>query len=91
MALREMGARQRHSMRTDPISVPPALAASGTDVDDCAGGGTERLRRVIGKTQCEDDLLAAVGWRRRSTSLLKMYFMLGHPTETDDDIQASWT
>ena len=51
--------------------------------------GTERLRRVINKGNTEEDLLAtidrvfATGWR-----LLKLYFMIGLPTETDDDVRA---
>ncbi len=51
--------------------------------------GTERLRQVINKGITEEDLLAAsgaafsLGWR-----LLKLYFMTGLPTETDDDLDA---
>ncbi|MBK8469269.1 MAG: TIGR03960 family B12-binding radical SAM protein [Candidatus Phosphoribacter sp.] len=50
-------------------------------------GGSERLRRVINKTVTEDDLVATVaaaygaGWRQ-----VKLYFMCGLPTETDDDV-----
>lgn len=49
--------------------------------------GTERLRNVINKNVTEEDLLNAVsaavdhGWRK-----VKLYFMIGLPTETDDDI-----
>ena len=49
--------------------------------------GTQRLRDVINKNVTEEDLLAAVeaaverGWRR-----IKLYFMIGLPTETDDDL-----
>ena len=51
--------------------------------------GSERLRRVINKGITEDDLLAACrdafacGWRS-----IKLYFMIGLPTETDEDIEA---
>jgi len=51
--------------------------------------GSERLRRVINKQITEDNLLKAVelacryGWR-----LLKLYFMLGLPTETEADLEA---
>ena len=51
--------------------------------------GSERLRRVINKGNTDDDLLASVdrafrlGWQR-----LKLYFMIGLPTETDDDLHA---
>jgi radical SAM superfamily enzyme YgiQ (UPF0313 family) len=90
--LQGMGARiSVSSMRTDPISEPlvRALAASGSQTLTIAPeAGSERLRRVIGKTQCEDDLLAAVELAQSlNFPQLKMYFMLGHPSETDDDIQ----
>jgi radical SAM superfamily enzyme YgiQ (UPF0313 family) len=90
--LHGMGARiSVSSMRTDPISVPlvRALAASGSQTLTIAPeAGSERLRRVIGKTQCEDDLLAAVELAQSlNFPQLKMYYMVGHPSETDDDIQ----
>jgi radical SAM family uncharacterized protein len=50
--------------------------------------GTQRLRDVINKNVCEDDLFSAIdaamaaGWRR-----CKLYFMVGLPTETEDDIK----
>lgn len=50
--------------------------------------GTQRLRDVISKSVGETDLLegvrriAAAGWRR-----VKLYFMLGLPTETDEDLR----
>lgn len=51
--------------------------------------GSERLRAVINKMVSEDDLLRtaetafAEGWRH-----IKLYFMVGLPTETDDDVLA---
>lgn len=51
--------------------------------------GSERMRRVINKGISEQDLLEgaynifAAGWR-----LIKLYFMMGLPTETRDDLQA---
>jgi radical SAM family uncharacterized protein len=50
-------------------------------------GGSERLRKVINKTVTEEDLIRTVttayagGWRH-----VKLYFMVGLPTETDDDV-----
>jgi radical SAM family uncharacterized protein len=50
-------------------------------------GGSERLRKVINKMVSKDDLVATVtaaygaGWRQ-----VKLYFMCGLPTETDDDV-----
>jgi radical SAM family uncharacterized protein len=52
-------------------------------------GGTERLRRVINKMVSEEDLINTVsaafshGWRQ-----VKLYFMCGLPTETDEDVLA---
>jgi len=51
--------------------------------------GTQRLRDAINKNITEADLLAAVsaaldkGWHR-----VKLYFMIGLPTETDEDVRA---
>ena len=50
-------------------------------------GGSERLRKVINKMVSEDDLINTVaaafgnGWRQ-----VKLYFMCGLPTETDEDV-----
>jgi radical SAM family uncharacterized protein len=50
-------------------------------------GGSERLRRVINKMVSKDDLIRTVttaysnGWRQ-----VKLYFMCGLPTETDEDV-----
>ena len=49
--------------------------------------GTQRLRNVINKNLSEDEILSACanafsgGWNN-----VKLYFMLGLPTETDDDV-----
>ncbi|MBM4449160.1 MAG: radical SAM protein, partial [Chloroflexi bacterium] len=49
--------------------------------------GSERLRRVINKNTPEDELMetAAIAFERGWTGL-KLYFMLGLPTETDEDV-----
>ena len=50
-------------------------------------GGSERMRRVINKMVTEGDLIRTVstayaaGWRQ-----VKLYFMCGLPTETDEDV-----
>jgi len=51
--------------------------------------GSERLRQIINKNIPEDELLekAAAAFDRGWTSL-KLYFMLGLPTETIDDAEA---
>jgi len=51
--------------------------------------GSERLRRVINKGITEEDLIAtcrdafSLGWK-----VLKLYFMIGLPTETKEDIDS---
>ncbi len=66
----------------------------GVDNDRKAGltlapeAGTQRMRDVINKNVTENDLMASVedafrnGWDR-----VKFYFMLGLPTETDEDVE----
>ena len=51
--------------------------------------GSERLRRLINKSVSEDEILktAAAAFARGWKSL-KLYFMLGLPTETGEDIEA---
>ncbi|WP_200956311.1 TIGR03960 family B12-binding radical SAM protein [Nocardioides sp. Soil777] len=50
-------------------------------------GGSERMRKVINKMVTEEDLINTVaaayshGWRQ-----VKLYFMVGLPTETDEDV-----
>ena len=50
-------------------------------------GGSERMRQVINKMVTEEDLIRTVttayaaGWRN-----VKLYFMCGLPTETDEDV-----
>ena len=50
--------------------------------------GTQRLRDVINKNVSEEDLMRSVGIAfRGGKSNVKLYFMNGLPTETDEDIQ----
>ena len=51
--------------------------------------GTQRLRDVINKGVTEEDLFEAAGAALRSGwSSIKLYFMIGLPTETDEDVVA---
>lgn len=51
--------------------------------------GSERMRRVINKGLREDDILAAVNQLvAGGIPNLKLYFMVGLPTETDADVAA---
>jgi radical SAM superfamily enzyme YgiQ (UPF0313 family) len=80
------------SMRVDPVSEPlvRALADSGSHTLTIAPeAGSERLRRLINKTQTERDILLAVELAARcSLRQIKLYFMVGLPTEEETDVQA---
>lgn len=79
------------STRVDAFNVSLAaeLARNGrrSGLTFAPEGGSERMRRVINKGVDEDDLIDTVttafanGWRS-----VKLYFMCGLPTETDDDV-----
>ena len=50
-------------------------------------GGTQRMRDVINKNLTEEDILnAALHAYEAGWEILKLYFMIGQPTETDEDI-----
>ncbi|MHB1133337.1 MAG: TIGR03960 family B12-binding radical SAM protein, partial [Chloroflexota bacterium] len=77
------------SLRVDSFSVELAksLHRRKTSLTFAPEAGTQRLRDAIGKRVSEDDLLRAAeaaygsGW-----STVKLYFMIGLPTETADDV-----
>jgi radical SAM family uncharacterized protein len=79
------------STRVDAFNVELAreLARGGrrTGLTFAPEGGSERIRRVINKMVSEEDLIRTVvtayagGWRH-----VKLYFMCGLPTETDQDV-----
>ena len=79
------------STRVDAFNVTLAeeLIRNGrrTGLTFAPEAGTERMRRVINKMVSEADMLRtaetafANGWRH-----LKLYFMIGLPTETDEDV-----
>ena len=80
------------SLRVDAFTVGTAAAIQQvrrTGLTFAPEGGTWRMRRVINKLISDDDLFAAVeaafsqGWRR-----VKLYFLIGLPTETDEDVVA---
>jgi radical SAM superfamily enzyme YgiQ (UPF0313 family) len=51
--------------------------------------GSDRLRRVINKTVTNDEILASAEMIfANGVENLKLYFMIGLPTETDDDLVA---
>ena len=77
------------SLRVDAFTVGIAAElqrARRTGLTFAPEAGTWRMRRVINKLIADDDLYGAVasaysqGWRR-----MKLYFLTGLPTETDED------
>ena len=78
------------SQRVDALGVELARLAAGEKKGSLTlapEAGTQRMRDVINKGVSEDDLLRAVtgaieaGWRG-----FKLYFMIGLPGETDEDV-----
>lgn len=79
------------STRVDAFNIDLAqeLARNGrrTGLTFAPEGGSERIRKVINKMVTEEDLIRTVttaysnGWRQ-----VKLYFMCGLPTETDEDV-----
>jgi radical SAM family uncharacterized protein len=79
------------SLRVDSFSVRVAAAAGGRgkhNITFAPEAGSQRLRDCINKPTSEDDLFQAAeaafghGW-----TSVKLYFMVGLPTETLDDVQ----
>ena len=79
------------SLRADRISprLLELLAHSGLkSVAIAPDGCSERLRRIINKGLSEDDLLAAaVALVEAGIYTLKLYVMVGLPTETEQDLE----
>ncbi|MFC1978461.1 radical SAM protein [Chloroflexota bacterium] len=77
------------SLRIKPLSetVLKAIAGGVTRTITLAPeAGSERLRKVINKGISQNDILKAVGLAADyGIKRLKLYFMIGLPTETDDD------
>ncbi len=79
------------SLRVDSFSVglvDSLPSRRKTGLTFAPEAGSERLRRIINKSLSEDELLetAATVFARGWTGL-KLYFMVGLPTETMDDIE----
>jgi radical SAM superfamily enzyme YgiQ (UPF0313 family) len=78
------------SLRVDAITPELArrMAAGGErSITIAPEAGTERLRRVINKDFPDDLVVAAAGHAlAEGMAHVKMYFMCGLPTETDDDV-----
>ena len=79
------------SQRVDAFGIEMALLVAGRKKGGLTlapEAGTQRLRDVINKGITEDNIMNAVrsgveaGWRH-----IKLYFMCGLPTETDEDVR----
>ena len=91
--LRRLGARLAvSSWRADALSAPLLQALVESDargVTLAPEAGTQRLRRLIGKNIMEEHLERAVRLAGRlGVQELKLYFMLGLPTESAEDVLA---
>lgn len=80
------------SLRVDTFGVEMARLVGGArrvGLTFAPEAGTQRMRDTLNKGVTEEELLSAVrrafdaGWRR-----VKLYFMVGLPTETDEDVLA---
>jgi len=94
--LRGMGARLSvSSLRADSLSkaLLQALVESGTQTLTIAPEtGSQRLRHVINKNIGEECFLSVAEMAATcGFTQLKLYFMVGLPTETEEDIKASVT
>ncbi len=80
------------SLRLDDLTEPivKLLRASGErSITIAPETGSDRLRRVINKTVTNDEILAATELIfANGIDNLKLYYMIGLPTETDDDLLA---
>ncbi|MEE8469782.1 MAG: radical SAM protein [Dehalococcoidia bacterium] len=90
--LSQMGAQASvSSLRIRPLSgaVLRGLAESGTKTVSLAPeAGSERLRQIINKCITDDDVVKAADLVAESgLRQIKLYFMIGLPTESDDDIE----
>lgn len=78
------------SLRIDSFSIELAdklQAVRKSGLTFAPEAGTQRLRDVINKNVTEENLLAACGAAfEKGWKTIKLYFMMGLPTETDEDI-----
>ena len=78
------------SLRADAVSPPLLELLEKSNVKSAAiapDGSSERLRRVINKGITEDDLLqTAESLVRAGVMNLKLYYMIGLPSETMEDL-----
>ncbi len=92
LAAAQGGRLSPSSLKADCVTprLAAALAAGGTrSVTVAPEAGSERMRRVINKNLDEADILRAADFLvGEGVPHLKLYFMIGLPTETDADVLA---
>jgi radical SAM superfamily enzyme YgiQ (UPF0313 family) len=80
------------SLKADVLTrrLATALGRSAThSVTVAPEAGSERMRRVINKNLTEPEILRAAEWLVGSgVQAMKLYFMIGLPTETHEDVAA---
>lgn len=77
------------SLRAGRASAELVLAMKGRkSVSIAPEAGSDRLREYINKKVSREDILEAAGMiLRDGVERLRLYFMVGLPTETDDDVR----
>ncbi len=79
------------SMRVDTIDQEMAellVACGQKSVTIAPEAGSERMRRVLRKGISEEDIFEAVNCIKGKIDNVKMYYMIGLPGESDEDIDA---
>jgi radical SAM family uncharacterized protein len=90
--LTQRGRFSMSSLRVDAITPSLAQCLNQSDVQTVAiapEAGSERLRRVLKKGYKEEEILEAVTTLvENGLFQIKSYFMIGLPSETDEDVKA---
>ena len=92
VGLRQMGAQfSLSSLRVGNLSekvLNEIARGEARTITLAPEAGSERLRQVIKKGIGEDDILGAIGkLAKQGIKQLKLYFMIGLPSETEEDIE----
>lgn len=77
------------SMRTSSVELACISDKRRTNLTFAPEAATERLRKVINKNLPEEEIFNTVKeTAKQGMDLLKLYFMIGLPTEREEDVQA---
>ena len=90
--LAQQGGISLSSLRVDAITPSLVQYLKASDVRTVAiapEAGSERLRKILKKAYTEEQILEAVKILvEHGVTQIKCYFMIGLPSETDDDVKA---